>query len=151
LLLIFSENPCTTPLNAAGNCIVLQDCSSLLDILKKPPISDENRLFLQKSQCGYKDRKPFVCCPIVNSLESSTKLSLLPMLTKCGTNPSNRIVGGERTKIDEFPWLVQVRYQDVRSQKLSFNCGGSLINERYVVTAAHCVRATNTIPERYKP
>jgi hypothetical protein len=83
----------------------------LLQIITKPPISDDNKAFLRKSQCGFKDNKPYVCCAS-SSLDNSAKLSLLPVLTKCGGNPQNRIVGGVRTKIDEFPWLAQIRYQD---------------------------------------
>ncbi|BES91676.1 Tryp_SPc [Nesidiocoris tenuis] len=46
---------------------------------------------------------------------------------------SNRIVGGVKTVSHELPWMV-------RLTKLgNFYCGGSLIADRYVVTAGHCV------------
>lgn len=44
-----------------------------------------------------------------------------------------RIVGGHETTINEFPYLVNLR----RNGK--FSCGGSLLTERCVLTAAHCV------------
>lgn len=46
--------------------------------------------------------------------------------------PSDRIVGGFETSIEENPWQVSLRYYS------SHRCGGSIIGERWVLTAAHC-------------
>jgi secreted trypsin-like serine protease len=43
-----------------------------------------------------------------------------------------RIVGGEKTDIKEHPWQVALQFQD------NFACGGSIIAQKWVVTAAHC-------------
>lgn len=40
-----------------------------------------------------------------------------------------RVVGGTRAAQGEFPWVV----------RLSIGCGGSLITEQVVLTAAHCI------------
>merc|ERR1711915_981300 len=49
---------------------------------------------------------------------------------KCGqANQRARVVGGEFAEPNEFPWQVIV----------SGGCGGSLIGDRWVLTAAHCV------------
>ena len=48
-----------------------------------------------------------------------------------------RIVGGDGTDINEYPWqagLVSTNHYD----KNKPYCGGSLINNVFVLTAAHC-------------
>ncbi|XP_035912354.1 serine protease easter-like [Anopheles stephensi] len=68
--------------------------------------------------------------------------SLLPT-RNCGTITINRIAYGNATRVFEFPWMVLLRYES--NGQLSDRCGGSLINSRYVLTAAHCVRTSSTI------
>ncbi|XP_065211110.1 uncharacterized protein LOC135839142 [Planococcus citri] len=49
-----------------------------------------------------------------------------------------RIVGGVEAGINEFPWQVAIALDDM------FFCGGALINENFVLTAAHCVLTRDT-------
>ncbi|XP_053680123.1 trypsin-1-like [Anopheles nili] len=52
----------------------------------------------------------------------------------CGRGKtSSRIVGGDAADVKEYPWIAMLLYRG------SFYCGGSLINDRYILTAAHCV------------
>merc|ERR1711887_124050 len=44
-----------------------------------------------------------------------------------------RIIGGEEAPEHEFPWQISLRNLG------SHICGGSIINEMQVITAAHCV------------
>ncbi|XP_014612565.1 PREDICTED: trypsin-1-like [Polistes canadensis] len=68
--------------------------------------------------------------PIPEIIESQKCLSSCV----CGlTNTQNRIVGGVETKVNQYPWMALLKY------KKRFYCGGSVINSRYVLTAAHCV------------
>jgi len=46
---------------------------------------------------------------------------------------TTRIVGGEETEVNEFPWQVAMFFE------LFFACGGSLISDRWVLSAAHCI------------
>lgn len=59
-------------------------------------------------------------------------------ITECGkiATPlqiAPRIVGGELTKPHKYPWLALVLYMNIAV------CGGSVINNYYILTAAHCV------------
>lgn len=56
-------------------------------------------------------------------------------------NIPNRIVGGSPVSITEFPWQVSLRL--VRGARVSHYCGGTLLNARWVVTAAHCTQKFN--------
>lgn len=54
----------------------------------------------------------------------------------CGVvNRVTRIVGGQETDVNEYPWQIGIR-------TIGFDnpwCGGSLINDQWILTAAHCV------------
>ncbi|KAK3589942.1 hypothetical protein CHS0354_034964 [Potamilus streckersoni] len=52
----------------------------------------------------------------------------------CGKVSSSRIVGGSETKEHTWPWQVSLQ----TSSNFHF-CGGSLISDQWVITAAHCV------------
>ncbi|XP_012288933.1 trypsin-1 [Orussus abietinus] len=58
-----------------------------------------------------------------------------PCYCTCGVrNEESRIVGGQTTAPNEFPWIVRLSYLN------KFYCAGTLINDRYVLSAAHCVK-----------
>ena len=63
---------------------------------------------------------------------------------ECGKRvDSANIVGGKRAKPGDFPYMALIGYGTTTNQKgetvTSYNCGGSLINKYYVLTAAHCM------------
>jgi len=59
----------------------------------------------------------------------------------CGQRPlqkkSDRIVGGWESSLGDHGWMMVLRRSG------SFICGGSLINSRWAITAAHCTTQTN--------
>ncbi|KAK9758611.1 Trypsin [Popillia japonica] len=53
---------------------------------------------------------------------------------RCGASYKyHRIVGGVETTANAYPWMVYLTYSG------RFYCGASVINDRYILTAAHCI------------
>ncbi|KAG7204080.1 hypothetical protein KM043_001931 [Ampulex compressa] len=160
------QSECATPDAIRGTCIGIRQCPPLLSILQSRPLSPQAIDFLRKSQCGFEGNDPKVCCPNQNSVIStrpggtqgvrgdertpssttemsggSTELDLSnnPLLpADCGQDLSQRIVGGERTELGEFAWMTLLEYRKPNGRTTA--CGGVLINKRYVLTAAHCIK-----------
>ncbi|XP_054738170.1 trypsin zeta-like [Anastrepha obliqua] len=61
-----------------------------------------------------------------------------------------RIVGGRTVDISAHPHQVSMRLKSILSSSASYshNCGGSIISESIVLTAAHCVIAK--VPSQYQ-
>ncbi|XP_052858870.1 serine protease 7 isoform X1 [Drosophila gunungcola] len=148
---------CRNPNQVQGRCISIYDCQSLLSLVQQTFVSPEDRTFLRSSSCSNGvGRTPHVCCtgggaqettsasPPVTPTGSSQQGqpgqgNLLPSPPKCGPHSfSNKVYNGNDTAVDEFNWMALLEYVDRRGRR-ELSCGGSLINSRYVLTAAHCV------------
>ncbi|XP_016977732.2 spaetzle-processing enzyme-like [Drosophila rhopaloa] len=84
----------------------------------------------------------YYCCP-----EPGNKL---PNNRTCGHSPAvYRIMGGTTVELNMFPWMALLLYRNRISWKepLVGACGGSLITNRYVLTAAHCVVKGPLLPQ----
>jgi trypsin len=47
--------------------------------------------------------------------------------------PDNRIVGGHDDVIENVPWQISLQRNGAH------HCGGSILNQNTILTAAHCV------------
>ena len=69
---------------------------------------------------------------------------LIDLFMSCADYPARkihqRIVGGKKARIGEFPWQVKI----VHKKSRVLHCGGSLLCEKFVLTAAHCVTYPQT-------
>lgn len=108
---------CRTSMQEVGKCTRQIDCVG----------SDVSRPL---TRCG---KTGLHCCPPVSPLLESK------FPTDCGQTPMHaklQIHGGKIVAPDEYSWLANLRYGN---QSLYGVCSGSVINTRYVLTAAHCV------------
>jgi secreted trypsin-like serine protease len=51
----------------------------------------------------------------------------------------NKIIGGETTKLIDFPWQTSLQVKHLPSHV----CGAALIADQWVLTAAHCFRRSS--------
>ena len=65
----------------------------------------------------------------------------------CGTTKPGvvfrRIVGGRKALKNEFPYQVALEHRSFWNPAYRQFCGGSVIDDRWIVTAAHCVAGEN--------
>ncbi|KAL3290209.1 hypothetical protein HHI36_023568 [Cryptolaemus montrouzieri] len=119
---------------------------------------------LRKSVCGYEGNTPLVWCPAQRAKTPDTNNNFVDPVTSapqyestteqitrnagllrkpnCGfSNITNsRIVGGVPAKLGEFPWMVALGYRNKKNPSVpQWLCGASLISDRHLLTAAHCV------------
>lgn len=50
-----------------------------------------------------------------------------------------RIVLGKNVELGQIPWMVSIYYRE------QFLCGGSIISERHIITAAHCLSTSRFV------
>eukprot|EP00111_Clytia_hemisphaerica_P002747 TCONS_00007727-protein len=85
-----------------------------------------------KKSCGF--------CPGVTNPPVTN-----PPLSSCGRPQvaMSRVVGGKDAKAHSWPWQIGLHRNG------GFMCGGSIINSRWVVTAAHCVNGMSLLTTNF--
>lgn len=63
-------------------------------------------------------------------------------LNKCGMSNAThtRVVGGVNAQLNAWPWMAILAYRATPDSSVRYQCGGCLITQRHVLTAAHCIK-----------
>merc|ERR1712198_826250 len=141
---------CTTPLGQPGTCqfIVSSQCSSILQIILSQGVTQQVLAYLFqaiRSPCGFEGFDFTMCCEDQNQPQQSSPSPSTnppptqspPVTTQCGVSNRNKIVGGTEAQQGAWPWAVILGRQRFGGS-FQVMCGGTLINEDTVLTAAHC-------------
>lgn len=138
------KTPCRTPAGEDGTYEMENEC-------------DQAMLFSRIGRTDDIDYKGFVgdlgiavCCvnrtvrvPSSNAklVKATARGSAGPAAQNCGVYclmAKDHIIGGDPANLNEFPHMVALGYFDQEKNRTEFNCGGTLISDRFVLTAAHC-------------
>ena len=147
----FLGNNCTLASGSEGICVKYKNCttvSSLKNITK----------------CEFEQDELIICCEVEeltsfdygypslddNPIFPPSNLTLPRFYQTLCENHEPRtkfvpnIIAGVEADVREFPFQVALGYQI--NNTLEFNCGGSLILNDFVITAAHCVNYKDALP-----
>ena len=150
---------CTTPRGRRGVCAYISDpeCEPVLNRIRRNGITSRIINYLRRAiqrPCGFEGFDFTLCCrstggggggftPRPTTRPTTTRRTTRRTTTttrrpsvQCGQSFSTRIIGGFEPSPGDWPWMAVLG----RPSGSSFTvvCGGILIDETHILTAAHC-------------
>lgn len=108
-------------------------CEHVMKLLVEKNVAEVEKL----SITGNSSQLLF-CCPARKAIRACKGFGSRPEEPQM---ISSRVVNGVAAEAGEFPYFAALAY-DSEPGKISFECAGSLISGRFVLTASHCVRTS---------
>uniref|UniRef100_A0A1Q3FGG2 Putative trypsin-like serine protease n=1 Tax=Culex tarsalis TaxID=7177 RepID=A0A1Q3FGG2_CULTA len=114
--------------------------------------------------CSFDRDQPIVCCQNITTTGGGSLVSKLSATVLGQTSSSsiakemcnsfqkttainNHIFGGIEAELNEFPHMAALGYP-AKGEETPFRCGASLISDRFLLTAAHCLSPQKPIYAR---
>ncbi|CAG4965215.1 unnamed protein product [Parnassius apollo] len=128
-----------------GMCVLITDCKIAIMAIQR-------KNFHKFKRCGFKGLMEIVCCPQISTdkfgdIEEKSERVADRECKKIVENSipplDLHIIGGEAASLGEFPHMVALGYES--PEGYDFLCGGTILSDSYVITAAHCVDTLSQI------
>ncbi|XP_053682824.1 CLIP domain-containing serine protease HP8-like [Sabethes cyaneus] len=143
---------CKDATGKSGLCVPVRHCDRIYGAFLDGRIYEDTHLadFVRRSNCPSDARPSSSICCATSSARSGLdyirhKNAVKLGLGRCGVvRIVDKILKGGETAPGQYPWMANLLYKQKNTMKTY--CSGSLINPKYVLTAAHCIRG-KTIPK----